>query len=61
MNGVVVGIDVGGTKIAGVLVSRVREVVANATDRTNRLGSPDHIAELLAALVSAGYTHERIL
>ena len=32
-----------------------------AIDMTMETRGPDHIAELLAALVSAGYTHERIL
>lgn len=62
-------------RLTGILADHRANIVETAYDRayhgvnlgdtaidiTMETRGPDHIAELLAALVSAGYTHERIL
>ena len=62
-------------RLTGILAEHRANIVETAYDRayhgvnlgdtaidiTMETRGPDHIAELLAALVSAGYTHERIL
>jgi threonine dehydratase len=62
-------------RLTGILADRRANIVETAYDRayhgvnlgdtaidiTMETRGPDHIAELLAALVAAGYTHERIL
>lgn len=62
-------------QLTGILASHRANIVETAYDRayhgvnlgdtaidiTMETRGPDHIAELLAALVAAGYTHERIL
>jgi threonine dehydratase len=62
-------------RLTGILADHRANIVETAYDRayhgvnlgdtaidiTMETRGPDHIAELIAALVSAGYTHERIL
>jgi len=62
-------------RVTGILAEHRANIVETAYDRayhgvnlgdtaidiTMETRGPDHISELLAALVSAGYTHERIL